>query len=431
MNMNFKSIGWLALALAILPSKKLPGDEVLFSFDQPNAGKPWQTVNDGVMGGRSVGRLIINAQGHMEFFGTLSLANNGGFASVRTRISVIDLQNNDVFVARVRGDGRRYSFNLYDRGDLGGYSYRQSFQTENGKWIEVELPIDKSVATWRGRDFPNQKLDPRKVSGLGFLLGDKTPGPFKLEVDWLKVRRPSDTQAAIPCDGSYPHHLQGICSDEDAISWSFTTALVKTDRHGKLIKQVPVANHHGDLCFDNGKVFVAVNHGKFNDAQGNADSWVYIYDAETLDELSRHEVQEVFHGAGGIAVRNDHFFVVGGLPDGVDENYVYEYDSRFKFVERHVIRSGHTHLGIQTVTFAHDRWWFGCYGDPRILLVTDANFQMNGRYELDCSLGIEGAAAGRLLVGRGVCRKGEGCTGNVQVALPDDQNGFRLLHDSP
>lgn len=40
---------------------------------------------------------------------------------------------------------------------------------------------------WRGRVFPREKLDPSRVSGLGFLLGDKKPGPFKLEVDWLKV----------------------------------------------------------------------------------------------------------------------------------------------------------------------------------------------------------------------------------------------------
>ncbi len=44
----------------------------------------------------------------MEFFGTLSLANNGGFASVRTKPKKLDLANGDTLVARVRGDGREY-----------------------------------------------------------------------------------------------------------------------------------------------------------------------------------------------------------------------------------------------------------------------------------------------------------------------------------
>jgi hypothetical protein len=230
----------------------------------------------------------------------------------------------------------------------------------------------------------------------------------------------------VTCEGAYQHHLQGICADEDAIYWSFTTTLVKTDLSGKLRKQVPVANHHGDLCCHDGRLFVAVNLGKFNDPQGNADSWVFVYDANTLQELARHEVQEVFHGAGGIGFRNGHFFIVGGLPEGVEENYVYEYDAKFKFEKKHVVKSGHTHLGIQTATFAHDRWWFGCYGDPKFLLVTDADFRMKGRFEFDCSLGIVGLPEGRLLSATGKCEKGKGCTGSARIAVLDDNIGLRI-----
>lgn len=231
----------------------------------------------------------------------------------------------------------------------------------------------------------------------------------------------------VTCEGTYQHHLQGICADKEAIYWCFTTQLVKTDLDGKLLKKVRVANHHGDLCFHDGKLYVAVNLGKFNDPKGNADSWVYVYDAATLKELARHEVQEVSHGAGGIGVRNGHFFVVGGLPDGVEVNSVYEYDGDFKFQKRHVIQSGHTHLGIQTATFAHNRWWFGCYGDPKILLVTDADFQMMGRYEFDCSLGIFGMPEGRFLSASGKCEKDKDCTGSARIAVPDELAGLRIL----
>jgi glycerophosphoryl diester phosphodiesterase len=233
--------------------------------------------------------------------------------------------------------------------------------------------------------------------------------------------------ANVTCEGTYPHHLQGICLDKEAIYWSFTTTLVKTDLNGKLLKKVPVANHHGDLCFHDDKLYVAVNLGKFNDPKGNADSWVYVYEADNLKENARNEVQEVFHGAGGISFRNGHFFVVGGLPDGVEENYIFEYDSQFTFVKKHVVKSGHTHLGIQTATFGHDCWWFGCYGNPKILLVTDADFQMKGRYAFDCSLGIEGLPNGRLLVASGQCEKNKGCTGHVRLALPDEKTGLKFV----
>ena len=412
--------------LALLSLKANAEDRVLFTFDQPESAKPWQTVNDGVMGGRSVGRFRINDEKKMEFFGTLSLENNGGFASVRARSGNLALKKDDVIVARVKGDGREYKFNVYAQRNLGGYSYRQSFKTEKGKWIEVELPVNKFVTTWRGRTFPNENLDPGKVTGLGFLLGDKKPGPFKLEVEWIKVGKSLGEMFNVLCEGTYRHHLQGVCTDEKSIFWSFTTTLVKTDMKGTLLKKIPVANHHGDLCFYDGKLYVAVNLGKFNDPKGNADSWVYVYDADTLKELAQHETQEAFHGAGGIGYRDGHFFVVGGLSDAVEENYVYEYDDKFKFLKKHVIKSGHTHLGIQTATFAHDRWWFGCYGEPKILLVTDANFKMKGRHEIDCSLGIEGLTGGRLLVGNGRCEKDKGCNGTVKTAFPDEKVGFRF-----
>ena len=43
--------------------------------------------------------------------------------------------------------------------------------------------------------------------------------------------------ADVHCAGDYQHHLQGVCTNEvDAIYWSFTTELVKTDQRGKSTK---------------------------------------------------------------------------------------------------------------------------------------------------------------------------------------------------
>lgn len=231
---------------------------------------------------------------------------------------------------------------------------------------------------------------------------------------------------AVTCEGTYPHHLQGVCLDEkEAIFWCFTTKLVKTDRTGKVVKLVDSANHHGDLCFHKGKVYVAVNLGKFNDPKGNADSWVYAYDAGDLSLLAKHKTPEVFHGAGGIAFRDGTFLVVGGLPDDVKENYAYEYDGEFKFVKKHVLDSGHTHLGIQTAAFADGHWWFGCYGDPKILLKADATLKKMERFEFDCSLGIVPVGGGRFLVARGASSKEKGHTGRLVLAEADKERGLK------
>lgn len=234
----------------------------------------------------------------------------------------------------------------------------------------------------------------------------------------------------VVCEGTYAGHLQGVCTDnESAIYWSFTTTLAKTDRDGQILKQVPVGNHHGDACFHDGKVYVAVNFGRFNDPDGNADSWVYVYDADDLSLVAKHETQQVVHGAGGIAYHDGKFIVVGGLPDGVEVNYLYEFDSEFNFVKKHLLKSGWTRLGIQTATFADGQWWFGCYGSPKILLVVDENFENVKRYEFDCSLGIVPIGKTRFLVASGTRTK-KGHTGRLDIAVPDEKQGL-VIQQSP
>lgn len=229
----------------------------------------------------------------------------------------------------------------------------------------------------------------------------------------------------IACEGRYQHHLQGVCRDgQGNLFWSFTTALVKTDAAGHRKRQIPVENHHGDLCFHDGKIYVAVNLGRFNDPAGNADSWVYVYRADDLTEVARHPVPQVFHGAGGIAFGPRTFLVVGGLPDGVQENYLYEYDTAFRFLGKRVISSGHTLLGIQTAAFADGYWWFGCYGNR--LLKVDTDFQMIGNDPFDCGLGILGTGDGNFLVARGSCSKTAGCDGRLVAARSHRQLGLAL-----
>lgn len=229
----------------------------------------------------------------------------------------------------------------------------------------------------------------------------------------------------VTCEGTYPQHLQGVCRDDRGdLFWSFTDRLVKTDAKGRVVKSVPVGDHHGDLCHVAGKIHVAVNFGAFNEPEGKADSWIYTYDAATLAELSRHPVPELVHGAGGIAFDGRRFLVVGGLPPGTEVNYAYEYDEQFRFVRRHVLASGYTRMGIQTAEFAEGRWWFGCYGDPKVLLVADASLGRVERSEFDASLGLIGLGGGRFLVASGPCAAGQGCSGALSPARVGPSGGL-------
>ncbi|PHX99340.1 MAG: CIA30 family protein [Planctomycetaceae bacterium] len=162
----------------------------LFDFTGADSAKEWQTVNDGVMGGVSEGKFKITDTKTMEFLGTLSLANNGGFASVRTKAKKLDLEKGDTVVAKICGDGRVYMLNLYLNKPQIAFSYRATVQTKKDEWIEVKVPLDKFEATSFGRVVKDAgPVKPEEVNSLGFMLSDKKAGPFKMEVESIKVER--------------------------------------------------------------------------------------------------------------------------------------------------------------------------------------------------------------------------------------------------
>lgn len=149
------------------------------------AAQQWMITNDGVMGGKSSSQFQINKDGNGVFLGTVSLENNGGFASVKN-YEPINLSGFSMIRLSVRGDGNRYSFRLQtgSNGQVNPWSYELRFETKDNEWTEVDLPLDKFAPTYRGRtpeDVP--PLDPAKIIRYGFLISDKQEGDFRLEID--------------------------------------------------------------------------------------------------------------------------------------------------------------------------------------------------------------------------------------------------------
>lgn len=159
----------------------------LFDLTVPAAAREWQPVHDRVMGGRSSGGVTSSDAG-IRFSGRLSLANNGGFASIRSRNSQLNLSNGDTVILSVRGDGRTYSLNLYPQRRRTAFSFRASFPTKKDEWTRVEIPLSSFQATSFGRRV-RISLKPEQITGLGILLGDKKPGPFQIEIRSIAVAR--------------------------------------------------------------------------------------------------------------------------------------------------------------------------------------------------------------------------------------------------
>lgn len=142
--------------------------------------KPWRAINDGVMGGVSLGEIVAIDNG-LRFQGTLSLENNGGFASVRRPFHG-ELESVQAIRLRVHGDGRPYQFRVRMDENDDDISWRHEFDTD-GSWQTIELLFDDFEPVIRGRKISGiDSLDVSGVRQLGFLIADGKAGAFRLDV---------------------------------------------------------------------------------------------------------------------------------------------------------------------------------------------------------------------------------------------------------
>jgi monofunctional biosynthetic peptidoglycan transglycosylase len=163
-------------------------ERLLFDFKNSNRTEDWRIVNDGVMGGLSQSEIVYSDSNTAIFRGTVSLDNNGGFASTRTKPRSLDLDGYDGIQVRVKGDGKTYQFRLRTDDRFDGVSYRYPFATEANAWITIDLPFREFVPVFRGRILDDvEPIMPEDIQQIGFLISNKQAGKFQLEIEWIKA----------------------------------------------------------------------------------------------------------------------------------------------------------------------------------------------------------------------------------------------------
>jgi NADH dehydrogenase [ubiquinone] 1 alpha subcomplex assembly factor 1 len=165
-----------------------PKELVVFDFKNPESFKPWQTVNDTVMGGVSESSLKPSGKGTALFTGTVSLKNYGGFCSTSSRENKnYDLSGLQGVEARIKGDGKIYKLTLKADTSFVGFAYQFDVTTQKDQWMTVRAPFKEFTARFRGQPQPDApSLNRAEIKSFGFLIADKQAGPFTREVEWIK-----------------------------------------------------------------------------------------------------------------------------------------------------------------------------------------------------------------------------------------------------
>ena len=174
-------LGWILITLSHMQSEL-----IIYDFKGQSNTDAWVIVNDVVMGGRSDAFLDLNEEGHGVFRGKVSLENNGGFASVRLRLSPIDVQNYSEIRLRVKGDGKRYQMRCKSYWNE-PQSYIAYFDTQRD-WQEVVIDLRSMRPTFRGSQLDMPDYPGVSLAEIAVLIGNKKEESFSLEIDsiWLK-----------------------------------------------------------------------------------------------------------------------------------------------------------------------------------------------------------------------------------------------------
>ncbi len=160
--------------------------QIIFDFNKNADVKNWNVVLDGVMGGRSSGYFELNEDGFGEFGGEISLANNGGFSSVRYTFDKMEVKDDSKIILKVRGDGKNYQFRIKHK-NRDYYSYITSFET-SGEWEEITIELKDMYPSFRGRKLNQPNFSHDYIEEVVFLIGNKKQEAFKLLIDEIVLQ---------------------------------------------------------------------------------------------------------------------------------------------------------------------------------------------------------------------------------------------------
>ena len=159
--------------------------KTIYNFNKNSNIKDWKVVDDDVMGGQSAGNYYVNSEGFGVFEGNISLANNGGFSSVRHNLNVAGVKSFSKIILTLKGDAKDYQFriksNVSER-----YSYVSSFHTSGESQI-IEISLEEMYPVFRGQKLDLPDFSEDSIQEITFLIGNKKNESFKLLLDKIEL----------------------------------------------------------------------------------------------------------------------------------------------------------------------------------------------------------------------------------------------------
>jgi hypothetical protein len=178
----------LVLLFAIIA---FPVSEKSLTYDFGNSGdktRDWVLLSDNVMGGVTRSNIEYKTNS-VVLSGDISLDNFGGFASIKTTFSELDLSSFSGVKIRFKSENQQFAFTLEDSRNWTRPNYKNDFASKKpGTW-ETAVIYFKDFKEYLIGEPTGNKLNPGKLKNivrLGIITTEKKEGPFTLEVDYIE-----------------------------------------------------------------------------------------------------------------------------------------------------------------------------------------------------------------------------------------------------
>ncbi|MGB0776910.1 MAG: CIA30 family protein [Flavobacteriaceae bacterium] len=158
----------------------------ILDFGNKNQEIDWNIVNDGVMGGKSESEAFL-LENSLLFKGTLSLENNGGFASIRSPYEDYNFSDAEFIEIKYRSEGGDFNFRL-EQSRYFFNPYLAMTLPQSSKWTVQKIKTSELKVLKMGKELgvvkQDQEINARRLS---IMKSDKQPGPFQIEIDYIKI----------------------------------------------------------------------------------------------------------------------------------------------------------------------------------------------------------------------------------------------------
>jgi len=163
--------------------------QIEYDFGKQKSGTDWIAVNDDVMGGLSKGELTLTNKS-LKFDGTISLKNNGGFASFRNQYGLYNLRQASTVEIKYRSTGQIMALSLEPNEVFYKPTFRVLLEDTKMAWKTMEISISQFFECIL--DEPTgKKITPDilfEIKRIAFINTEKKEGDFEFEIKYLRFK---------------------------------------------------------------------------------------------------------------------------------------------------------------------------------------------------------------------------------------------------